>query len=504
MRKILEKKKLIEIFLMCLVFGVFLWRCMLILDPDFGWHWQMGRLILSSGIPKTDPFSYTMKSFPFVDHEWLTNVIIFQLYSKLGYPFLAIIYACLVILSLVFASKSTTAEKMQKSQIGHLQYLPFLLAAGAIFPFIGVRPQIESWLLLAILLRIILKEKNWLRGRYFMPVFFIFWANLHGSFAVGIFTLFLTIFLKSIRCRKIETQNLLVLVLSLLGTFLNPYGVRLWGEIWQQLSDSSLRWKIMEWVPSLFSLNLPFLALVSLSSILIFRYKSKFALEEIGLFLFFLFQATSSVRHIPLFAIFVLPISVVLIDLFYQEVKDYKYGTFRFKKFFNFFSAGAFCLFLLESQIFLNEARLLEEKNFYPLAAVEYLKENLPPGQIFSEYGWGGYLIWKLPSKKVFIDGRMPSWRWSKNISGESNYAMRDYDHLLEGKLAHNQVFDKYEIKTVLWPQPRKKNAYQKLAESLEWRILKKRPSPLFEKLKEDGWKVVYQDPITVIYQKTK
>src|SRR3989337_506611 len=42
------------------------------LDPDFGWHVTMGRLISENGIPKTDPFSYTMTSFPFVDHEWKT------------------------------------------------------------------------------------------------------------------------------------------------------------------------------------------------------------------------------------------------------------------------------------------------------------------------------------------------------------------------------------------------------------------------------------------------
>jgi hypothetical protein len=42
----------------------------------------------------------------------------------------------------------------------------------------------------------------------------------------------------------------------------------------------------------------------------------------------------------------------------------------------------------------------------YPQAAVDYLHANRPDGQLFSTYGWGGFLIWALPEYPVFIDGR--------------------------------------------------------------------------------------------------
>jgi hypothetical protein len=43
----------------------------------------------------------------------------------------------------------------------------------------------------------------------------------------------------------------------------------------------------------------------------------------------------------------------------------------------------------------------------FPVAAVDFLKEHHAQGGIFSNYRWGGYLIWRLsPEMKPFIDSR--------------------------------------------------------------------------------------------------
>jgi hypothetical protein len=46
----------------------------------------------------------------------------------------------------------------------------------------------------------------------------------------------------------------------------------------------------------------------------------------------------------------------------------------------------------------------LEEN--YPTAAVAWIQENQPPGHLFNEYNWGGYLIWDLRAYPVAVDGR--------------------------------------------------------------------------------------------------
>jgi hypothetical protein len=59
------------------------------------------------------------------------------------------------------------------------------------------------------------------------------------------------------------------------------------------------------------------------------------------------------------------------------------------------------------------EAGLSQGKNFatchaesYPVAAVEYIRQNKLEGLIYNDFDWGGYLIWTLPDYPVAIDGR--------------------------------------------------------------------------------------------------
>ena len=81
----MDKKKYISILVIIIsAFIYFYYRSNVYLDPDVGWHVRMGQIILHAGIPKTDPFSYTMPSYPFIDHEWLTNILMTILLAKTG------------------------------------------------------------------------------------------------------------------------------------------------------------------------------------------------------------------------------------------------------------------------------------------------------------------------------------------------------------------------------------------------------------------------------------
>ena len=42
----------------------------------------------------------------------------------------------------------------------------------------------------------------------------------------------------------------------------------------------------------------------------------------------------------------------------------------------------------------------------FPVAAVEYLKRERPPGPMWNGYNFGGYLLFAYPEERVFIDGR--------------------------------------------------------------------------------------------------
>lgn len=490
-------KKYILPVLIIFLFSLLILKGIVSLDPDFGWHWRMGEIITSTGIPKTDPFSYTMPSFPFVDHEWLTNIFIYKLDNFFGRNGPAFLYSFIALLSLVIAGSSFK----EKFSIEIFKLSLFILAVGAIFPFSGIRPQVLSWLFLAIWLKIILDEKVFKKYFFLLPLLVLAWANLHGSFAVGIFCLGLVTGLRLLKTKKLCWKEVLCFIFCLVATFVNPYGWRLWGEVWQQVSDSALRFRIAEWAPSFFVPVLPYLPFVSLGY-LVYFFREKITWEKLALYLFFLVQSLLGLRYIPLFIIVSLPIYFEVIGYLYEKICVIEFGRQRWQKV-EYFWLGL-CVLIAGFQIFftIKDSRSFSEKTFYPLEAISFLREDLPKGNLLSQYNWGGYLIWKLPEKKIFIDGRMPSWRWKADLPGESNNAMDDYLTMQKDEEVFKEQLTKYHITTVLWQSREQKESRMEriISEYLLKRFKKKKNFDLVGFLEKEGWQEIYQDQVAVIY----
>jgi hypothetical protein len=98
----------------------------------------------------------------------------------------------------------------------------------------------------------------------------------------------------------------------------------------------------------------------------------------------------------------------------------------------------------------------------YPVAAVEFLNKRKAEGRIFADYAWGGYLIWKAPQFKTFIDGRMPSWRWEQENKNQSNDAAKEYFFIMRNQPAFESYRMKYSISYVLIKKGEKKNIFKK------------------------------------------
>lgn len=187
LKRIEVKRKLVEIGFLGLFFVV-LWAIgMISLDPDFGWHLTLGKLISHQGFPRTDPYSYTMPNFPFVDFEWLADIFIWFLYSRFGMWLLSGLSALVVVLAFL------VANSLVKKIDWRFKWMLWLLAAAGVFSFVGVRVQVVTWLFLAILLRIIFDNETWKEWRLVIPLLFVVWANLHGGFVVGLASLMIVV-----------------------------------------------------------------------------------------------------------------------------------------------------------------------------------------------------------------------------------------------------------------------------------------------------------------------
>jgi hypothetical protein len=452
-----------------------------------------------------------MPSFPWVDHAWLQSLFIGAFFPIIGKTGLSLIIAGLALSALfISAARSKDAYFINKKPSFFpkaffiLGNIPFILAASILLSFSGVRVQIASWVMLSLLLVGILDEKLWKKFKIVTPLFFLIWANLHGGFASGLAVLFLVYGVRSVRKRTISFLDLLILVLSALSTLATPYGLGTWREVYSSLSDSSLRWSISEWMPSFFMVDLSMGALIVLSSTLVFRYRRLFSPEEVAIYITFLVQGLLTRRHLPLWVIIALPMSISGIYFFYKDILKIKGAEGRFRKAFVWGWWGSLAIFFIQTITNFIGVFYMRENNFYPRAAVQYLRTNLPEGEIFSDYGWGGYLIWKLPEKKVFIDGRMPSWKWTPANSVETGNAFDDYKKILSGEYYFRNQFERYKVDTVLLPR--------RGGVGLEG-FLEKKLVNLFQKnnfefdlthdLEKAGWVKVFEDRAAVVYHKS-
>lgn len=483
-------KRLALILVFILSFILFYNKAKAYLDPDFGWHLQMGNLILKNGVPKTDPFSYTMPSYAFIDHEWLTNVGFAIIFNKLGYSALAVFFSFIGTLTVFIAS------------YGEIMFaaLPFLLLSAIILPSFGIRPQAETWFLLSIFIQILFHENLWKRLRKFIPLLFILWVNLHGGFSIGIATLLAFIFVKTIE-HKVDKTDFLIGLLSVLATFLNPYGPRIWYEIWMQATDNNLHSVIQEWTPGIMVLNLPFILFVALMLVFVLIFLKKIPKGQIVIFFCFLIAAISAERNVALWAIISSPILIGLFKLFKKLAK-------KESSFLVFYKITFFFVLSLFLYTFVSfEQTSLTNHSYYPTKAIDYLKKTNPNGNVFSSYNWGGFLIWKYSEKKVFVDGRMPSWRRSEAPPNESKNAFAEYTNIMLGKNSE-QILKKYDVCTILLPKEAKldKKALQKeknLAAFLKNIGIKEdKPKGKIKTFQEMGFEVKYSDDTAVVYKK--
>lgn len=475
-----------------------------LLDPDFGIHMSMGQIILSGGIPVKDTFSYTMPSYSAVDHEWLLDVLIVWLLPVIGYTGLAGIFTFIVFGALGLQWRGIARQYRQ------YVFIPFILTLTVLGIFFGVRPQVISWFFFSLILFIVRDWVHFRKWRLWLPVIFLAWANLHGGFPIGIGTLLAASVYWLFKGKYPVFSASAVFLLCVGATFLTPYGWRTWWEVWMTMNDGSLRWAIQEWMPGIFLLSFSFWIFFVFSTILVIRYIKKFTLLDMFLFFGLLASAFSSVRNVPFWTIIAIPITTQGLVFFYQEAVKIQYGGTRLVKALKgFFIIICFIgiLELLGSMIV-----LLGSKDAYPEKAIRYLHLHMPKGQVFSSYDWGGYLTWKLPEKKLFINGRMPHWQQDVHITGESDYAFDEYAKFLNGELSFRGVTSKYGISTLLLPIERKED--QSL---LAWQMarfdnfvkkslhMKPEKETGFSKVtmaaKKAGWVVVYKDKNVVIYQ---
>jgi hypothetical protein len=398
-------------------FGLF-WFSDTVADPDIWGHVRFGQDILRTGsIVQEDTYSYRTAGQPWIDHEWLSEVIFAGLYDRAG-PRGLIVFKVLISL-LVLGLCSASLHRRGLGPYGSALLLiviciPFRLGLGTI------RPQMFTYLLFALQLLLI---EGAGRGResglWALPILFAVWVNLHGGVLAGVGVLILWIAARVVERLRDPTgppsRRLGAFVrLGLLGAacgcalLLNPYGA---GLVRFLLHTATVpRPEVGEWTP-LGLISLPgqfYLGLLAIG-ILGLAGSSRRRRPEIVL----IFGAAAllpliAYRHYPLFAL-------TLVILGGEHIADAadrwrlprRSGSSPSRR-------GLAALSLLASLLLLALAppRLacirVEPYDFpCPARAVVLLKQSGLRGNLAVPYDWGEYALWHLgPQIKVSMDGR--------------------------------------------------------------------------------------------------
>jgi hypothetical protein len=404
-----------RVFVMVVALGLFAMAARNVTDPDVWWHLRTGQLIAQAHtFVHTDPYSFTHYGQPWVNHEWLSDVLIYSLFRVAGWTGLIVIFAALTAATfmLIFL------------RCGGRPYLAgFVLVLGAYVsaPSWGVRPHTTSLFIASVFLLVLDRSEQRPRLLWWTVPLTLLWVNLHAEYALGIALIAVFLlgeWLETLGERGgiFEGQRLRNLALALLGCLavvpLNPNGFRMYAYPIDTLRSPAMQHFIAEWSSPNFheAKYVPFLLMLLALVFLLGRSRRKIRPRELLLLLVTTAGALRSVRHISVWALVAVPILSGLIWGWWGERGRslVRAGTGPSRR-------VAFNLLVLVGVLGFAGVRVYlvakhqsqNEAEHFPASAVRFLTATRPPAPIFNHYNFGGYLIWKLyPDYPVYIDGR--------------------------------------------------------------------------------------------------
>ncbi|MFS8935005.1 hypothetical protein [Cupriavidus taiwanensis] len=152
-------------------------------DPDTLWHIAAGKWMLAHRtVPATDPFSFSFYGAKWVPHEWMAEVILGASHAWLGWTGPVLVTAL---------AASVTLTVLLRFLLRYVE--PLHAFTGAVLTFLTLvqhllaRPHTLAWPLMAIwAAHLVLAREQGKRPSLWLLLVMLAWANLHGSFVLGI------------------------------------------------------------------------------------------------------------------------------------------------------------------------------------------------------------------------------------------------------------------------------------------------------------------------------
>lgn len=440
-------------------------------DPDLWWHLRTGQWIVETGhVPHSDPFSFTRAGHAWVSHEWLSEVMFYELWKHGGTTALIVFSAIITTAGFMLLYLRCPGKK-------HWAAAATVLGALASAPSWGVRPQMLTFTFASLLLWLLEggskleadTETKTARPRFFwIPPLFLLWLNLHAGFALGLALLLaygIGLILETAvgdtpwqDVRPILLRVLLVLLACLALVPLNPSGAQLYRYPFDTLRSSGMRSLIGEWHSPDFHewLYRPLLLLWLLLLTALASSRSRPKGRVIVPLLLTSFAALDAVRHIPIFVLLAMPVIAAALPVASASptVPPRNPAASRFRPLFNGAVLTLMAVFALVKWVSLARSQDASEAKQFPQKAVAFLRDSGQPRKIFVYYDWGGYAIWKLyPEYRVFVDGRADLYGPDlRRPDLRSEDLLRQFETAVQLRTGWRDVLDSWKVEAALLP----------------------------------------------------
>jgi hypothetical protein len=484
---------------------------LLLRDAGTGWHIRNGQSMLQThSITRVDPFSATMSGHAWFAWEWLYDVFIAGVHQWLGLN--GVVFVTAAVMATTFALVFRLAIRRG----GSLPIVLFMmvLSLGASAVHFLARPHVFSWLFTVVwfgLLDSAQGSRSASRRIFFLPLLMLLWVNLHGGFVVGfallaVYTIGAGIEYITRPEQRHETRQRLkrlglVSLLSLLASFVNPYGYNLHLHIYHYLSDKFLMNQVSEFRSPDFhgAAQQLFAVLLLITIVAVASARQQQPPARLLVTLLAAYSGLYASRNLPVSSILLTLIAAPILSTTFaagasnQEIARWlhsalsrlqDFGT-RMGRLEHDFRGHVWpmIVLVLGIAVCMNAGRLqstqllnadFDDKRF-PVEAAEVIIRRDIREPIFCPDQWGGYLIYKLyPRTKVLVDDR-------HDLYGDQFF--KDYLKVIYLQPDWSKILDKRHV---------------------DW-ILVQKDSSLGTMLElTSGWKLIHADQTAVLFHREK
>lgn len=413
-------------------------------DLDLWLHIGVGKFITEHHyIPTVDMLSATIAGRSWVNHEWLFQILVYNIFNHWGADGLLTMQVSIVLLTMVLLLFLGYSKEKQITTAFTL-CLVFLVYQQRF----TIRPDLYSLLFFTMYIFVLALhiDKKWAPAVLFAVQ--VLWSNMHGFFFFGPLFVLIGLISEWIKrhiklpfewnesgCLTDEEYKRIkkILIYVLLACLINPQGITgaLYpiGVFFSLSGESQIFFKYIQELQKPVSMqtifqtgpNVYYKLLMFLSFISFVYNRRRIDISALFFWIIFLVFSLKAVRNLPFFAFAAyLVIITNMFNVSYDKIIPIRFTHEKFK----YITLIVLKLFLLVWIV--NYMNVVSKRSYYdfekydrksefggisltsyPHKAVEFMKENGIKGKIFNDFNSGAYFVGKMfPDIKVFIDGR--------------------------------------------------------------------------------------------------